>query len=171
MASITVDPYNVNKPSNFVEEAGFYNVKIVDAHFKANSKGNDMITFDVSVLDGEYQGAVIKYNNMSWNEDDSDKKASSIKRFNSLAIALGAKKDATLTIEQIATNMIDHNINVYVDWEKPNNKGQSYLKTRSYFPVDEEGSKPNGKKNPTLNDPSLPDNGAPIDIKDDDLPF
>lgn len=186
--SITVDPYNVNKARNFVEEAGNYNVELENVHYKSkNSKGNEMITFDAKVIDGDYQGSSIKYNNLSWNEETKEKQDASIKRFNSMAIALGASKDAQVTIEQIAKGMAGKKINIYADWEDPNDKGISYLKARQYFLLDPEGSKPNGKKAPSQDDKANTSkstktsngNGDPfkaapgetIDISDDDLPF
>ena len=186
MAGFTVDPYNVNKPMSFVEEAGNYNVEITDARYTAhNSKGNEMITFNVKVIDGKYQGSSIRFNNLAWNEDDEDKKNAAIKRFNSLAIALGAKKDTQVTVEQLARGMKGKKINVFVNWGEVDKKGHSYLNVLQYFPLDPDGSKPNGKKNPasdTGNKSKTKSNGSPatdpfanngetIDISDDDLPF
>ena len=186
MAGFTVDPYNVNKPMSFVEEAGNYNVEITDARYTAhNGSGNEMITFNVKVIDGKYQGSSIRFNHMSWDEKDEESAKSTFKRFNSLAIALGAKKGVQITVEQLAQNMKGKKINVFTDWGKPDNKGHVYLNVYQYYPLDPDGSKPNGKKNPasdTGNKPKTKSNGSPatdpfasngdsIDIDDDDLPF
>ncbi|MDK9681624.1 DUF669 domain-containing protein [Lactiplantibacillus argentoratensis] len=149
MATFTIDPYNINKPMKFVEEAGNYNVEILNTKYtERNGSGNEMITFDLKIMDGDYEGSLIKYNNISLSQESQDKRAASIKRFNSLAVAMGGTKNTTISIEQLSSKMNGAHINVFANWDDPDKKGNIYLKARQYYVTDPEGSKPNGIKKP-----------------------
>lgn len=192
MSLFTTDSNNVF--GNGVQEAGSYNVKIVKAEAgKAKNSGRETLTLDYQVLDGKYAGGEIRYQTMTWIDDDSEKLKQSIRRFNTLVVALGVGDGVTIeSIPQLAKSVLNKELTVDVDWGDPNNKGNVYLEVRGYHLLDPEGSKPNGIKRsdsqtnkhsggfnnastgkPTSTADPFAGNGSgdTVDISDDDLPF
>jgi len=194
MSLFTTDSNNVFGTG--VQEAGSYNVKIVKAEAgKAKNSGRETLTLDYQVLDGKYQGGEIRYQTMTWIDDDSEKLKQSIRRFNTLVVALGVGDGVTIeSIPQLAKSVLNKELTVDVDWGDPNNKGNVYLEVRGYHLLDPEGSKPNGIKrsdsqsnkqhnggfnNASTGTPTTPTadpfagsgSGDTVDISDSDLPF
>ena len=183
----TVDPDNVF--GKFVEESGTYNVIVAKAEVQPRSQaGNEHMTVDYEVLDGTYKGAQIKYQSMTWDESDPEKEKKSATRFNSMLVAMGVKAGTQIpTMEKFAKGIIGKKLNVSTEWGEPNRKGKIYLNVFGFNAIDKEGSKPDGKKRPeqgsvsdggfggkqsntNTSDPFAND-GQPISISDDDLPF
>ena len=83
MVNLTVD-YN-NTFGKAVEEAGSYNVKIMDSSTaKQTKKGKEMAVLNYEVLDGKYAGAAIRYHNIVWDDSTEEALSLSIKRLNTL---------------------------------------------------------------------------------------
>ena len=82
MAWLTVNSKNVFGAS--VQEAGTYNVKIVRSEVNKSGRGNQYISVDYQVLDGKYKGGEIRYQNLTWDDNDIE---TSQKRFNTLLTA------------------------------------------------------------------------------------
>lgn len=193
----TVDHNNVL--GRQVEEAGTYNVKILPtSESKKSSAGNDMLTLNYEVTDGKYAGGQIRFDNIVWTDDTPEKEVASVKRFNTLATAVGAPDGATInTIQQLLGALTNKELNVTVEWGEPDEKGNVYLRVSGHKPKDPEGSKPNGVFKPARQQPgssnfgnrqpaidqaanNLPDNfgpsvdpfaGAGTTVSDADLPF
>ena len=176
-----------------VEEAGSYNVKIADSSIaKKTKKGQDMAVFDYEVLDGKYAGAVIRYDNMLWNDNTQETLKLSIKRFNTLMRAVNAKDGAQInyTMDAFVKELVGKTLNITVDWEQSDYNGKWNLVVKSQQPTKEK-SEPNGVFRPTSNggasatktssnpfastaskaesDPFS--NSKDINIPDEDLPF
>lgn len=183
----TVDPDNVF--GKFVEESGDYNVKVASVSEPQHSKaGNDYLTIDYELLDGTYKGAQIRYQNLTYDESTQEKKDLSDTRFNTMVVSAGAKVGFKFTsMEQFAKAVTGKKLNVHTKWGAPNNKGKIYLTVDGFNPLDKDGSKPDGIKRPAqsnvtdggfggkqsnanTSDP-FANNGQPIDVSDDDLPF
>lgn len=193
MINFTVD-YN-NTFGKAVEEAGSYNVKIADSSTaKTTKKGQEMAVLDYEVLDGKYAGAVIRYDNMLWNDNTQETLKLSIKRFNTLMRAINATDGAQInsTMDAFVKKLVGKTLNITVDWEQSDYNGKWNLVVKSQQPTKEK-SEPNGKFRPTGNNgasttktssnpfgnttQSKQTNANPfsdakeINIPDEDLPF
>ncbi|AUV71623.1 DUF669 domain-containing protein [Lactiplantibacillus plantarum] len=181
MSLFTVDSNNVFGVG--VQEAGKYNVKIVKAEVGTTGRGQQKLTLDYEVVDGKYKGGQIRYQVMTW-DDEQDHFDMTVKRFNTFLVAVGVKDGAPIdTLNQIANGVVNRTLAVDAEWGDPNSKGNVYLQVYGYHKVDPEGSKPNGVKRPNGNTTNTPantqpantstydNNGDQIDISDDDLPF
>lgn len=187
MPLFTVDHNNVF--GKYVEEAGRYNVKIVRADMHHSKQGNDYITVDYEVQDGKYKGGQIRYQNITWSNEDLD---GSIKRFNTFAVALGASDGTSFdSVGQFAASILNKLLTIDVDWDEPNTNGKVYLTVKGYHKLLNEPSQPNGVRRPdassaqqssnvtpftkpsqqTATDPFAGGSGKPVNISDDDLPF
>ncbi|MEK2588922.1 DUF669 domain-containing protein [Lentilactobacillus buchneri] len=183
MAWLTVDSNNVL--GSMVEEAGTYNVQITRADVSKSGRGNQYISIDYQVLDGTYKGAEVRFQNVTWTNDDPE---ASKKRFNTILVAVGVPDGTDVeSIEQCAKGLLGKKLTIDVDWADPNSRGKIYLQVRSYHKLSQDPSKPNGVKRPNAGQTSdktatgtpLPnDNDDPfansndsVDVKDDDLPF
>lgn len=145
MALFTVDSNNTFGQT--VEEAGKYNVVIASSSQYTTTKeaGKPMAIFDYEVLDGPYKGGLIRFDNEVWDGTSEDKAKLSAKRFNTIAVALGAANGTAFdSIEQLA---VGHQLAITVDWDTGSN-GKAYLAVKSYEPFMQDGSKPNGVKRP-----------------------
>ena len=102
MPLFTVDSNNVF--GKYVEEAGTYNVIITNTLLRTSNNGNKVIDIDYQVLDGKYTGCPIIYaDSLTWVDYPEEKLSMSIKRFNSLLVACGAKDGAVIdSLEQLA---------------------------------------------------------------------
>lgn len=192
----TVDENNVL--GRQVEEAGTYNVRVLPtSEAKTAKTGKEMMVLNFEVIDGKYAGGQIRFNNIVWDETDEEKRENSARRFNTVAVAAGAKKGYNFTsIQQMVQALKGQVLNVAVEWEGPDNKGYYNLRVVGHNPKDPEGSKPNGVFRPAKQQPgtnaynnhavdkvaeNLPDNfGTPAKdpfasagqvISDDNLPF
>ncbi|GAP05031.1 DUF669 domain-containing protein [Fructobacillus tropaeoli] len=195
----TTDENNVFGQS--VQESGTYNVKILDSsEAKTSSTGSEMAVFDYEVVDGEYQGGKVRYDNMVWKDGTAEEAERSTKNFNNMAIAAGAKSGVQFSsLAQYVKSMIGKTINVKVEWQTSDYTGKTNLTVRAKTHVDSDGSKPDGitrdmfeaknsgpqKQAPTSNafankqpeqtgfNPFAKQaaNNGEINISDDDLPF
>lgn len=181
-----VDSNNV-LGGGFVDEAGTYNVKVLDTTEVTTTKGGKpMITVNYEVVDGAQQGRQVRYDNLVWSEDNQEAMERSIRRFNTMAIAVGAKDGAEIkSIDAFRQGLIGKQLNIAVDWTKNEYSGKYNLTVKSHRVVDPEGSKPNGNKRPdsnqqqssgfgqSANQPqqSNPFVNQPVDIDDSQLPF
>lgn len=192
MINVTVDSTNVF--GKFVEESGRYNVTILPTSKASTTKsgGDDMATLNFEVLDGDYAGGQIRYNNITWKDDTQANLEISVKRFNTILVAIGLEdgKHLSCSMEQLVQSLVGKELNISTEWEK-NIKGNYNLNVTAYRPIDPEGSKPDGTKRPDISatqaatapasSPSAPYTGmvdpfaqpAPgqPEITDDDLPF
>lgn len=191
MINFTVDYNDVFGKA--VEEAGSYNVKIADSSIaKKTKKGQDMAVLDYEVLDGKYAGAVIRYDNILWNDNTEETLKLSIKRFNTLMRAINATDGAQInyTMDVFVKKLVGKTLNITVDWEQSDYNGKWNLVVKSQQPTKEK-SEPNGVFRPTSNsgasatkassnpfansaskaesDPFS--NSKDINIPDEDLPF
>lgn len=191
MINFTVDYNDVFGKA--VEEAGSYNVKIADSSIaKKTKKGQDMAVLDYEVLDGKYAGAVIRYDNILWNDNTEETLKLSIKRFNTLMRAINATDGAQInyTMDVFVKKLVGKTLNITVDWEQSDYNGKWNLVVKSQQPTKEK-SESNGKFRPTNNsgasttktssnpfassaskaesDPFS--NSKDINIPDEDLPF
>lgn len=148
MALFTVDSNNTFGQT--VEEAGKYNVVIASSSQYTTTKeaGKPMAIFDYEVLDGPYKGGLIRFDNEVWDGTSEDKAKLSAKRFNTIAVALGAANGTAFdSIEQFVSQAVGHQLAITVDWDTAAN-GKAYLAVKSYEPFMQDGSKPNGIKRP-----------------------
>ena len=179
MALFTVDSNNTFGKS--VQEAGRYNVKVLDSSKYTNAKnsGNEMLVLDYEVLDGAYAGGRVLYDNFVWNPDNVEQ---SEKRFNTLLVAAGVNDGTVInSVKDILRGIINKQLNINTEWKQSDFNGKWNLNVKGYDKLDSEGSKPNGEKRPQ--DGSQPATNQPnvnpfaasgnteIDIKDEDLPF
>ena len=135
-----------------VEEAGSYNVKIMDSSVAKKSKtGKEMAVLDYEVLDGKYAGGSIKWHNIVWDESSEEAMQLSLKRFNTLTAALGFPDGTNfnMTLERFVEGIKGKQLNINVDWEEGNN-GNYHLAVKSQQELKEK-SEPNGKFRPTSN--------------------
>ena len=154
MINFTVDYNDVFGKA--VEEAGSYNVRIADSSTaKTTKKGQEMAVLDYEVLDGKYAGAVIRYDNILWNDNTNETLKLSIKRFNTLMRAVKAEdgKQVNSTMETLVKNLVGRELNITVDWEQSDYNGKWNLVVKSQQPLKEK-SEPNGKFRPTGNNES-----------------
>ena len=191
MINFTVDYNDVFGKA--VEEAGSYNVKIADSSIaKTTKKGQEMAVLDYEVLDGKYAGAVIRYDNILWNDNTEETLKLSAKRFNTLMKAAGIEDGTQInsTMSAIVKGLVGKKLNITVDWEQSDYNGKWNLSVKTQQPLKEQ-SEPNGKFRPTSNggasatkassnpfassaskaesDPFS--NSKDINIPDEDLPF
>ncbi|MBT1137680.1 DUF669 domain-containing protein [Lactiplantibacillus argentoratensis] len=148
MALFTVDSNNTFGQT--VEEAGKYNVVIASSSQYTTTKeaGKPMAIFDYEVLDGPYKGGLIRFDNEVWDSTSEDKAKLSAKRFNTIAVALGAINGTAFdSIEQFVNQAVGHQLAITVDWDTGSN-GKAYLAVKSYEQFMQDGSKPNGVKRP-----------------------
>lgn len=188
MSLFKVDSTNVL--GKFVQEAGSYNVKVLaTSEFKTSKKGDPMAMFNYEVLDGKYAGASINYDNMVWKDDTTENVEKSIRRFNTILVSAGLDDGIEInSINDVVRGMINKKLNITVDWQFNDFNGSYRLGVKGYSKIDSEGSKPNGKTRPELNNnnvkkgynasrlnqqPKTPFASAnnEINISDDDLPF
>ena len=144
MVSFTVD-YN-NTFGKAVEEAGSYNVKIMDSSTaKQTKKGKEMAVLNYEVLDGKYAGAAIRYHNIVWDDSTEEALSLSIKRLNTLMKAIGAEdgKQVNATMEAIVKQLHGKKLNITVDWEQSDYNGKWNLDVKSQQELKEK-SEPNG---------------------------
>lgn len=154
MVNFTVD-YN-NTFGKAVEEAGSYNVKIAESSTaKTTKKGQEMAVLDYEVLDGKYAGAVIRYDNILWNDNTEETLKLSAKRFNTLMKAAGIEDGTQInsTMSAIVKGLVGKELNITVDWEQNDYNGKWNLSVKTQQPLKEQ-SKPNGKFRPTGNNES-----------------
>ena len=138
-----------------VEEAGSYNVKIMDSSVAKKSKtGKEMAVLDYEVLDGKYAGGSIKWHNIVWDESSEEAMQFSLKRFNTLTAALGFPDGTNfnMTLERFVKGIKGKQLNINVDWEEGNN-GNYHLAVKSQQELKEKSEpngvfRPNGTKKP-----------------------
>lgn len=144
MVNFTVD-YN-NTFGKAVEEAGSYNVKIMDSSTaKQTKKGKEMAVLNYEVLDGKYAGAAIRYHNIVWDDSTEEALSLSIKRLNTLMKAIGAEdgKQVNATMEAIVKQLHGKKLNITVDWEQSDYNGKWNLDVKTQQELKEK-SEPNG---------------------------
>ena len=164
MVNFTIDFSNTF--GKVVEEAGSYNVKIADSSTaKKTKKGQEMAVLDYEVLDGEYAGAVIRYDNILWNDSTEETLKLSVKRFNTLMRAINANEGAqiNLTMDAFVKQLVGNTLNITVDWEQSDYNGKWNLSVKTQQPLKKQ-SEPNGKFRPT-------DNGGSSKSKASSNPF
>ncbi|MCC2745044.1 DUF669 domain-containing protein [Leuconostoc lactis] len=182
MALFTVDSSNTFGKS--VQESGRYNVKVLDSSElkAAKATGNEMLVLNYEVLDGDYVGGRVLYDNFVWNPDNLDQ---SEKRFNTLLVAANVPDGTPInSIQDVLRGIINKQLNIKTEWVKSDYNGKWNLSVKAYDKLDADGSKPDGKKRPdddSAKKSSDPFNhapqtdpfatGMPVDISDDDLPF
>ena len=181
MALFTVDSNNTFGKS--VQEAGRYNVKVLDSSKYTNAKnsGNEMLVLDYEVLDGAYAGGRVLYDNFVWNPDNVEQ---SEKRFNTLLVAAGVNDGTVInSVKDILRGIINKQLNINTEWQKSDFNGKWNLHVKGYDKLDSEGSKSNGEKRPQDGSQPAPKSQTPdpfansgnkpneLDISDDDLPF
>lgn len=148
MSLFTVDSNNILGQA--VEEAGTYNVVVASSsqYTTTQQAGNPMAVFDYEVLDGKYKGGRIRFDNEVWDTSTEEKGNLSVKRFNTIAVALGANNGTSFdSIQQFVSQAVGNQLAVTVDWETGQN-GKTYLTVKSHKPFMQDGSKPNGVKRP-----------------------
>ena len=164
MVNFTIDFSNTF--GKVVEEAGSYNVKIADSSTaKKTKKGQEMAVLDYEVLDGKYAGAVIRYDNILWNDSTEETLKLSVKRFNTLMRAINANEGAqiNLTMDAFVKQLVGNTLNITVDWEQSDYNGKWNLSVKTQQPLKKQ-SEPNGKFRPT-------DNGGSSKSKASSNPF
>ncbi|MBZ1529787.1 DUF669 domain-containing protein [Leuconostoc mesenteroides] len=186
MALFTVDSNNTFGKS--VQEAGTYNVKVLGSsqYTSAKSSGNEMLVLDYEVLDGNYAGGRIMYDNFVWNPDNIEL---SEKRFNTLLVSANVPDGTAINgVQDILRGIIGKTLNINVEWKQSDYNQKWNLNVKGYDKVDKEGSKPNGAQRPIDGqsqstshsnnndqfksaDPFASKGNSPLDISDDDLPF
>ena len=133
-----------------VEEAGSYNVKIMDSSVAKKSKtGKEMAVLDYEVLDGKYAGGSIKWHYIVWDESSEEAMQLSLKSFNTLTAALGFLDGTNfnMTLERFVKGIKGKQLNINVDWEEGNN-GNYHLAVKSQQVIKEK-SEPNGVFRPS----------------------
>lgn len=178
MTLFTVDSNNVFGKS--VAEAGCYNVKILSDSkcTKTKNTQEDMAVLNYEVVDGEYMGGKILYDNIVWKSDDIEL---STKRFNTVLVAMDVANGTPIeSIQKLVEAAKGKLLNITVDWKFSDYAGKWNLHVKSYRKTDPDGSKPNGVKRPddqkqgqstTAHQQSLPGVDPFNGITDDDLPF
>lgn len=142
-----------------IEESGKYNVRVSDTSTVTMSKTNkQMAVLDFEVIDGDYAGGKIRFDNVVWDETSSEAIERSKKSFNTVLVAAAVPDGVQLTdINQFVNGLVGKQMNVSVEWEQ-NNKGQYNLVVKSHNKFDTTGSKPSGVKRPE--GAMLPNNSA-----------
>lgn len=150
----TTNSNNIFNGRTFVEEAGTYNVKIVKAvATHTNSTGNEMLQLDYEVIDGKYAGGQVRFDNQVWNEATEESYNNSVRRFNTLAWAVGAQDGLQITSMQVfAQSLLNKTLAIEVKWsDQPNSKGYYNLQVTRHLPKLDGESQPNGVKRPDSN--------------------
>lgn len=124
-----------------------------------------MAVLDYEVLDGKYAGAVIRYDNILWNDSTEETLKLSVKRFNTLMRAINANEGAqiNLTMDAFVKQLVGNTLNITVDWEQSDYNGKWNLSVKTQQPLKKQ-SEPNGKFRPT-------DNGGSSKSKASSNPF
>lgn len=188
MALFTVN--NSNVFGNYLDEAGKYNVKILPSSKMTHTNNSDkpMMQLNFEVLDGDHQGAQINYANLVWDDNGQDHLNMSIRRFNTLAVAVGVQEGAQIeSLQQLLNNIIGKHLSVATEWRQSDYNNKYYLTVTSYGKPLPNGSQPNGQMRPnddqqqnaaanvqpsglpTMNDQKT--NNDSGDIHADQLPF
>lgn len=147
----TTNSNNIFNGRTFVEEAGTYNVKIVKAvATHANSTGNEMLQLDYEVIDGKYAGGQVRFDNQVWNEATEESYNKSVRRFNTLAWAIGAQDGLKIpTMQVFAQSLLNKTLAIEVKWsDQPNSKGYYNLQVTRHLQKLDGESQPNGVKRP-----------------------
>ena len=171
------------------DEAGIYNVYVSPQSEARNSKnGNPMASMDYIVLDGVQKGKHI-FDRLVWSNNSQENHDLSIKRFNTPLIAAGYQdNEPVYSIPDFVQKMVNQKLAVETEWQKSDYNGNTYLVVTRYRMLQADGSQPNGQKRPQNNSnqanngfntanqannkqPFNNNNGAPIDIDNDQLPF
>ena len=150
----TTNSNNIFNGRTFVEEAGIYNVKIVKAvATHANSTGNEMLQLDYEVIDGKYAGGQVRFDNQVWNEANEESYNKSVRRFNTLAWAVGTQDGLQIQTMQIfAQSLLNKTLAIEVKWsDQPNSKGYYNLQVTRHLQKLDGESQPNGVKRPDSN--------------------
>lgn len=150
----TTNSNNIFNGRTFVEEAGTYNVKIVKAvATHANSTGNEMLQLDYEVIDGKYAGGQVRFDNQVWNEATEESYNNSVRRFNTLAWAVGVQDGLQIPNMQVfAQSLLNKTLAIEVKWsDQPNSKGYYNLQVTRHLPTLDGESQPNGVKRPDSN--------------------
>ena len=150
----TTNSNNIFNGGTFVAEAGTYYVKIVKAvATHANSTGNEMLQLDYEVIDGKYAGGQVRYDNQVWNEATEESYNNSIRRFNTLAWAVGVQDGLQIPNMQVfAQSLLNKILAIEVKWsDQPNSKGYYNLQVTRHLPKLDGESQPNGVKRPDSN--------------------
>jgi len=145
---LVVDSNNVL--GQVVEESGKYNVRVSDTSTVTMTKKGDkeMAVLDFEVVDGQYAGGKIRFDNVVWDETSAEALERSKKSFNTVLVAAAVPDGTPLyDINQFVQGPVGKQMNVTVDWEA-NNKGQFNLSVKSHNKFDPAGSKPSGVKRP-----------------------
>lgn len=150
----TTNSNNIFNGGNFVAEAGTYNVKIIKAvATRANSTGNEMLQLDYEVIDGKYAGGQVRFDNQVWNEATEESYNNSVRRFNTLAWAVGVQDGLQISSMQIfAQSLLNKTLAIEVKWpDQPNGKGYYNLQVTRHLQKLDGESQPNGVKRPDSN--------------------
>lgn len=150
----TTNSNNIFNGGTFVAEAGTYNVKIVKAvATHANSTGNEMLQLDYEVIDGKYAGGQVRFDNQVWNEATEESYNNSVRRFNTLAWAVGVQDGLQIPNMQVfAQSLLNKTLAIEVKWsDQPNSKGYYNLQVTRHLPKLDGESQPNGVKRPDSN--------------------
>ncbi len=176
--------------SQVPDEAGIYNVYVSPQSEARNSKnGNPMASMDYIVLDGTQKGKHI-FDRLVWSNNSQENHDLSIKRFNTPLIAAGYQDNEPIySIPDFVQKMANQKLAVETEWQKSDYNGNTYLVVTRYRMLQADGSQPNGQKRPQNNNNQANNgfntanqannkqpfnnnnNGAPIDIDNDQLPF
>ncbi|QDR72940.1 DUF669 domain-containing protein [Limosilactobacillus reuteri] len=175
--------------SQVPDEAGIYNVVVSPESIAKNSNnGNPMASMDYVVMDGTQKGKHI-YDRLVWTNTSQENHDLSIKRFNTVMMAAGFQDGIDIhTIPEFVQKMLRQRLAVETEWQKSEYNGNTYLVVTRYRMLQANGSQPNGQKRPQNNNNQTNNgfgtanqannkqlfnnnNGAPIDIDNDQLPF
>lgn len=183
-----VTNHNNTFGSQVPEEAGTYNIYVSAQSKAGNSKnGNPMASMDYIVLDGTQKGKHI-FDRLVWTNNTQENHDLSVKRFNTPLIAAGYQDNEPIySIPDFVQKMASQKLAVETEWQKSDYNGNTYLVVTRYRMLQADGSQPNGQKRPQNNSNQANDgfgtasqannkqpfnnNGAPIDIDNDQLPF
>lgn len=176
--------------SQVPDEAGIYNVVVSPESIAKNSNnGNPMASMDYVVMDGTQKGKHI-YDRLVWTNTSQENHDLSIKRFNTVMMAAGFQDGIDIhTIPEFVQKMLRQRLAVETEWQKSDYNDNTYLVVTHYRMLQAGGSQPNGQKRPQSNGNQSSNgfgntanqsnnqqsfnnnNGAPIDIDNDQLPF
>ena len=175
--------------SQVPDEAGIYNVVVSPESIAKNSNnGNPMASMDYVVMDGTQKGKHI-YDRLVWTNTSQENHDLTNKRFNTVMMAAGFQDGIDIhTIPEFVQKMLRQRLAVETEWQKSDYNGNTYLVVTRYRMLQADGSQPNGQKRPQNNSnqtnngfgtanqtngkqPFNNNNGAPIEIDNDQLPF
>ena len=147
-----------------------------------------MASMDYIVLDGTQKGKHI-FDRLVWSNNSQENHDLSIKRFNTPLIAAGYQDNEPIySIPDFVQKMANQKLAVETEWQKSDYNGNTYLVVTRYRMLQADGSQPNGQKRPQNNSnqanngfgtanqtngkqPFNNNNGTPIEIDNDQLPF